>query len=226
MLGLHGWGRTHRDLLECLAGTDAIALDLPGFGASPVPTAPGGASAYADLVEPVLDECAPRVVVLGHSFGGRVAVELAARRPDTVASLVLCGVPLLRRTDRPAARPALRFRLARSLHRRGLLGDGTMERMRQHYGSSDYRAAQGIMRNVLVTVVNETYERQLSHLTQPVDLVWGQDDDQVPVSVAQQAAALLDDARLTVLDDVGHHVPTESPAALAAVLNRRLATSP
>ncbi len=223
MLGLHGWGRTHSDLLECLAGTDAIALDLPGFGASPVPTSPGGASAYADLVEPVLDDCAPHVVLLGHSFGARIAVELAVRRPDTVASLVLCGAPLLRRIDRPAARPALRFRLARGLHRRGLLGDGTMERMRQHYGSSDYRAAQGIMRDVLVTAVNETYESQLGRITQPVELVWGRQDDQVPVETAQRAADMLDDALLTVLDGVGHHVPTEAPTALAAAVNRHLA---
>ena len=223
MLGLHGWGRTHRDLLECLAGTDAIALDLPGFGASPAPPAAGGAAAYADLVEPVLDECARRVVVLGHSFGGRVGVELAARRPDAIASLVLCGVPLLRRNDRPAARQALRFRLARGLHRRGLLGDDTMERMRQHYGSPDYRAARGIMRDVLVTVVNETYESQLGRISGPVELVWGHNDDQVPVETAQRAADLLDDARLTALDGVGHHVPTEAPEALAAAVDRRLA---
>ena len=226
MLALHGWGRTHRDLLECLTGSDAIALDLPGFGASPAPSAAGGAAAYADAVESVLDECASQVVVLGHSFGGRVALELAARRPDAVASLVLCGVPLLRRTDRPAPRPALRFRLARRLHRRGLLADGTMERMRQRYGSADYRAASGIMRDVLVTVVNETYESRLSRIAQPVELVWGRQDEPVPVEIAQRAAGMLADARLTVLDGVGHLVPTEAPAALAAAVRRQLGHLP
>lgn len=217
---MHGWGRTHRDLLACLEGTDAIALDLPGFGASPAPAAAGGAGAYADLVEPVLDECAPRVAVLGHSFGGRVAVELAARHPDTVTALVLSGVPLLKRADRPAARPALRFRLARAMHRRGLLGDDTMDRMRQWFGSADYRAATGIMRDVLVTAVNETYESQLGHIGQPVELVWGRQDDQVPVEVAERAAQMLADAHLTVLDDIGHFVPTEAPEALAAAVRR------
>ena len=142
-----------------------------------------------------------------------------------MASLVLCGVPLLLGADRPTARPALRFRLARGLHRRGLLSDATMERMRQRYGSSDYRAAQGIMRDVLVAAVNETYEGQLSRITQPVELVWGEHDDQVPVSVAQQAADMLDDARLTVLDGVGHSAPTDVPAALAAALRRCLDAS-
>ena len=230
VLGLHGWGRSHTDFDSSLAGLveshsdiSAIALDLPGFGASPAPSVAGGAATYADLIEPVLDECAARIVVVGHSFGGRVAVELAVRRPDVVASLVLCGVPLLHRADRPAAKPALRFRLARVLHRRGLLGEATMERMRQRFGSADYRSATGVMRDVLVAAVNESYESQLDAIAQPVELVWGQRDDTAPVEAARRAQERLSDARLTLLDGVGHFVPTEAPDALAAAVRQRLA---
>ena len=205
-----------------MAGTDAIAVDLPGFGSSPAPDVAGGAAVYADLVEPLLAECAPRVVVIGHSFGGRVGVELAARHPEAVAALVLCGVPLLRRSDQPTPRPARRFRLARALHRRGLLGNGTMERMRQQFGSADYRAATGVMRDVLTAVVNETYEVQLRQISQPTELVWGRLDEPVPVEIAERAAQILADARLTVLDGVGHFVPTEAPGALASAIRRRL----
>jgi len=229
VLALHGWGRSHADfdavlngLVGSHEGTGAIALDLPGFGASPVPPAAGGAAVYADLIEPVLDDCAARVVVVGHSFGGRVAVELAVRRPERVASLVLCGVPLLRRTDRPATNPALRYRLARGLHRRGLLGEATMERMRQRFGSADYRDATGTMRDVLVTVVNETYGEQLGRISQPVELVWGSDDDATPVEIARRAARMLPDASLAVLDGVGHFVPTGAAPALADAIARRL----
>ena len=62
---------------------DAVALDLPGFGAAPPPPEPWGTPQYADALSPLLDELGP-VVVLGHSFGGRVAIELAHRRPDAV----------------------------------------------------------------------------------------------------------------------------------------------
>ncbi len=229
MLALHGWGRSHTDFDTALTGlvesrgtTGAVAVDLPGFGASPAPDAPYGAAGYAAMVRPVLDECSPRVVLVGHSFGGRVAVELATRFPDAVAALVLCGVPLLGRADRPASRPALRYRLARNLHRRGLLGDDAMERMRQRFGSADYRSATGVMRDVLVTVVNETYEAQLGQISQPVELVWGRRDDEVPIEVAERAAKMLAAARLTVVDDAGHFVPTEAAPSLTDAISRRL----
>jgi pimeloyl-ACP methyl ester carboxylesterase len=100
VLALHGWGRTSADFDAVLGGLDAVALDLPGFGATPPPAEPWGATGYAAAVAPVLGEAAGPVVVLGHSFGGRVAVHLAAAHPDEVAGLVLTGAPLVR----PAAR--------------------------------------------------------------------------------------------------------------------------
>ncbi len=100
VLALHGWARSHRDFDAVVAGDGpeplpALALDLPGFGASPPPPAAWGAEAYAELVGRVLDEMGSPVVVLGHSFGGRVALHLAIQRPDVVHALVLTGVPLL-----------------------------------------------------------------------------------------------------------------------------------
>lgn len=217
VVALHGWGRTHRDFDAILAGLDAAALDLPGFGATPPPSEPWGAAAYAAAVAEAIE--APAVVV-GHSFGGRVAVHLAVQRPDVVRALVLTGVPLLRPPGAVRRKPKPAFRLARALHRRGLVSEARMEALRQKYGSADYRAAQGMMRAVHVTAVNETYEEQLRALRCPVELVWGADDADVPVSVAHAAVELIADARVTVLPGVGHLVPTTAPDDLRAAIQR------
>ncbi len=221
VVALHGWGRDHRDFDRCLAGLNAVSIDLPGFGASPAPPQPGGAALYADLISPILDSCEPPVVLVGHSFGGRVAVHLAERRPAAVGGLVLTGVPLLHRAHRKG-KPALRFQLGRMLHRWGLVGDSYLEGLRDKYGSSDYRAASGVMRDILVTVVNESYEQQLRAISAPVDLVWGDDDDAAPPEIAARAEALLTDARLTILGGVDHFVPSTAPTALREAIDRRL----
>lgn len=222
VLALHGWARTHRDFDATLDGLDAVAVDLPGFGATPPPAEVWGGAEYARAVEPVLDELAGPAVVLGHSFGGRVAVHLAAAQPRRVSALVLTGVPLVRRPGSGARRPALAYRLVRSLHRRRLVGERRMESLRQRYGSADYRAASGVMRGVHVRAVNETYEEQLASLSCPVELVWGDDDVEVPLAVAEGARELLPHAVLTAVPGAGHLTPLTAPGALRAAVERHL----
>ena len=107
VLALHGWRRDRNDFRAVLEGLDAVAIDLPGFGASPVPPEAWGASDYATSVAVVLREMATPAVVIGHSFGGRVAVHLAASHPTRIAGVVLAGVPLLRISEPPV--PSLRL---------------------------------------------------------------------------------------------------------------------
>lgn len=232
VLALHGWGRTHHDFDAVLRPSgdtstlDAIALDLPGFGATPPPPEPWGSMQYAQSVAPVLDEMQQPVVVLAHSFGGRLAVHLAALRSEQVGALVLTGVPLLR-LGAPR-QPARAYRLVRSLHRLGLIGDDRMERARQRYGSADYRAAQGIMRQVHGRQVAETYEHQLDAIACPVTMVWADDDATVPLAVAKAALTRLRDgkvgerAELVVCPGAGHLLPLTAPDALRRAVERHL----
>ena len=216
VLALHGWARRGSDFAASLQGFSFIALDLPGFGATPAPSAAMGAAGYARAIEPVLIEFSDRVVLVGHSFGGRVAVHLAATRPDRVKGLILTGVPLLRREGGRKVPPV--FRMARWAARLGLIRASTIERLRRRYGSPDYRAAEGVMRQILVTTVNESYEEQLAQLALPVELLWGADDTEVPVAVAERAAVLLSAAgsevKLVIEPGVGHLLPVAAPAAL------------
>jgi pimeloyl-ACP methyl ester carboxylesterase len=212
VVGLHGWGRDRRDLARALdRGTRAL-VDLPGFGAAPPPPGVWGGSEYAGLVaEGLVQLGLPRpLVVVGHSFGGRVAVCLAAARPDLVDGVVLCGVPLLRLA--PATRPSLGYRLARRAHRWHLVSDASMERRRQRSGSADYRNAQGIMRDVLVRAVNETYEDQLARLACPVSFLWGEGDTAAPPEVARQASAMVPHlVEVEIVAGAGHDVHLQQP---------------
>ena len=225
---LHGWARRAEDFTLAareLAEHDvaSVALDLPGFGASPLPTVAGGARHYASLLTPTMRQLALEPVVLvGHSFGGTVATVLAAEHPELVRAVVLTGAPVLRRSS--AARSPLAYRRVRWLHRHGLLSDQRLEAARQRYGSSDYRRAHGMLREVLVASVNESYEDELRNLRAPVTFLWGEGDLEVPLDVAQRAALLLtSDHALQVLRGVGHMTPLEAPHELANVVEKVLA---
>jgi len=219
VLALHGWQRSHRDFDAVLDGFDAIALDLPGFGATPAPPAAWSTSEYAAAVEPVLEEMAETVVVLGHSFGGRVSVHLAAAHPDRVRAQILTGVPLTRAPG-PRRRAPRTFRAGRVLHRAHLVSDGRMEALRMKYGSTDYRNAVGVLRPILVKAVNEDYLGPLSAFPNLVELVWGEVDDEVPPVVAEIAVESCTRGHLELVPGGGHLTPQTAAAALRSVILR------
>src|ERR1700722_4257727 len=133
VIALHGWMRTHSDFASSLGPTapggplSVLAPDLPGFGASPPPPEAWGSEDYAAVVAALLDPSGggnggspvDPVVVVGHSFGGRVAVRLAASHPHLVHSLVLSGVPLVARQGR--SRSPFAYRALRTLRRAGVV---------------------------------------------------------------------------------------------------------
>ena len=224
VLALHGWGRRGSDFSSSLASIGALAMDLPGFGASPAPDVPIGAVEYAELLFPVLDEFSDRPVIVGHSFGGRVAVCLAAKYPDRVGPLLVTGAPLVRTA--PGKNPPLLYRMARHLNRIGVIPDDVMESMKKKRGSADYRAASGVMRDILVKVVNEEYRQELAEIKSPLHLLWGSMDTEVPVTVADEAARLVIEsggvATVEVIDGVGHMLPLQDPDSLRAAVGRLL----
>ena len=228
VIWLHGWGRSSVDFRAAATiladqGIPSLSFDLPGFGASPLPRDVGGAQAYATTVVSALAECGSGPFVLvGHSFGGRVAAALAAEHPELVSAVVFTGVPLVRRTSR--RRAPLGYRVVRWLGAKHLISAQRLEAAKKKYGSADYRAASGVLRDILVTVVNESYESELAVISAPVTMVWGADDRDVPVSVAERAATLLQRRPETIIvENCGHLVPTSAPAALAAAVVARCA---
>lgn len=220
ILALHGWGRSRGDLLDALDGRDVVAPDLPGFGASPPPTEPWGAGRYADQVADLIRvaELGPLLVV-GHSFGGRVAAHLAADHPALVSGVVFAGAPLLRVATSGSSAP-LPYRVVRRLRRMRLIPESTLDAMRQRYGSADYRAASGVMRDVLVTVVNEDYTDQLGRISCPVGFCWGANDTAAPADTARRAAAIVANCvAVDIVDGVGHDVHRSAPDRLRTMID-------
>jgi len=127
----------------------------------------------------------------------------------------------------PGKKPPPIYKLARLLNRYGVVTSTTFEAMRNKRGSADYRAASGVMRDVLVTVVNEEYRDELSRITGPIHFLWGGDDREVPVAVAEEAAAIVNasggDATIEVVEEVGHMLPVQDPDSLRIAVTKMLA---
>ena len=219
IIALHGWGRSGSDFERILAGKDALAVHLPGFGPAPEPGGAWSTAEYADQLADALLGLGP-VVVAGHSFGGRVALRLAARHPEVVRALVLTGVPLTRVT--PPKSVPLAFRIAKVLHAKKLIPEATMERYRRQYGSQDYRNARGVMRDILVKTVAEDYLDDATRVVAPVTMVWGELDAPAPVAAAEKALQYFPRATLRVVPGASHLMEGNLEEAVADAVTAAL----
>jgi pimeloyl-ACP methyl ester carboxylesterase len=138
------------------------------------------------------------------------------------AGLVLTGAPLVRLS--PTRRPSASYRVIRWLNRRGVVSDQRLESERRKRGSADYRAATGIMRDILVKMIGESYETEMETITAPVTLIWGESDLEVPVEVARQSMLHLGSSLRAELEVVpgGHHLPLEAPERLREAIESML----
>ncbi len=211
---LHGWGGQIASFgpIPSILGSRfrVVAVDLPGFGSTPLPATPWGTFDYAHCLALFLRKCdlAPCTLV-GHSFGGRVSLALAARHPDLVNKLVLVDSAGI--VPRRGPRYYLRVwtvkatRRVLSLPVLGRIREPVLSRLYRLAGSSDYNAAQDtILRAILVKVVNEDLRRLLPEIKAPTLLVWGDRDQDTPLADGRLMERLIPDAGLVVFEGAGH----------------------
>jgi pimeloyl-ACP methyl ester carboxylesterase len=212
---------------------ELIAFDAPGAGLSQRPRRPLRMSALAGIVRELMDELAlERADVLGYSWGGGLAQELARRSPDRVRRLVLCatgpglgGVP-----PRPLAALMLATP-ARYYHRRLLelslphIAGGRTARdpsaLAEHAGERLARPPDLLgYAYQLYAAAGWTSLPWLHRISAPTLIVAGEDDPSVPAGNARMLAARLPDARVHVIEGGGHLFLLDEPeSAIAPILS-------
>jgi pimeloyl-ACP methyl ester carboxylesterase len=229
VLVLHGWG-TSIDVVASItaglgAGLEVVAPDFPGFGDSPPPDEPWSVGDYAELVVALADELGiGRFSLLGHSFGARVAIVLATTHPDRVARMVFTGAAGIK----PRRKPSYYGRVSVAKAGRvvgavgGEPGRKLQQRMRERVASRDWLDASEAMRGTFRLVVGEDLSPRLPAIQAPTLLLWGRDDEDTPLWMAERMEAAIPNAGLVVLEG-GHYVYAERAGELNHIATHFLA---
>ena len=226
---LQGWG-TDLGVYDTVADSindryRFIQFDLPGFGGSDEPAEAWNVDAYADFVCSFLKALdIKEATLIGHSFGGRIIIKLAARQslPFKINDIVLIDsagiLPVRSLSQKIKIRQYKILKRLFDVKMIYALFPELVDEWRIRQGSADYRNATPVMRQCLVMAVNEDLEDLLPKISQDTLLIWGDKDTATPMRDARLMEEKIPNAGLAVLEGAGHFSFLEQPLVFRNIM--------
>jgi pimeloyl-ACP methyl ester carboxylesterase len=226
---LQGWG-TDLGVYDTVADAinekyKVVQFDFPGFGGSDEPKEAWNVDAFADFFCDFMSALGIRkTTLIGHSYGGRVIIKLAARQnlPFEITNIVLIdSAGILPKRSFWQKAKVKRYKILKKFLNLKLiyaLFPEVIDDWRSRQGSADYRNATPIMRQCLVMAVNEDLTELLPKIQQDTLLIWGDLDTATPIGDAKIMETKIPGAGLAVLEGTGHFSFLEKPAVFRNIM--------
>lgn len=224
ILILHGWGGSSDSWLEVqriLAEKRyrIITPDFPGFGKSVIPPEPWGIKDYNNFVLEFTQKLnLNNFFLIGHSFGGRIAIKFTSQYPEKVKKLILCDSAGIK--PKPSLKTLIIFWLARIGN--AIFSPKYLIRIRGtarnlfyvFLRNKDYVKANGAMRETIKNVLKEDLLSEISQIRTKTLIVWGGADRMVPLKYAHIFKEKINNSELVILPKIGHSPHLEAPEIL------------
>ncbi|MBZ9571996.1 alpha/beta hydrolase [Patescibacteria group bacterium] len=232
LLILHGWGGSSDSWIEVrkiLAnqGFLVICLDLPGFGKSISPPIPWTVRDYSDfLLNFIKNLKLEKIILMGHSFGGRITIKFARLYPEKLKNLILCASAGIKHSFN--TRQKIFFNLARLgnfLFSKGFLKrfkDSARNIFYLFLRQRDYQKVKGVMKETFKKVVAEDLLPELSQIKTKTLIIWGERDKSVPLEDAYLMKERIPHSILEIIPKAPHTPNLEVPEKLAEIITHFL----
>lgn len=204
---LHGWGQ-NIEMMKPIGDNlskeyNILIIDLPGYGSSDEPDFAWTVYDYVDMLHKLLDKLKIKnPILVGHSFGGKISLLYASMY--NVKKLVLFGSPFKKEVQKAS----LKLKVLKTLKKVPVINklEGFAKK---HIGSTDYRNASPIMREILVGTVNLDIEEDVKKITCSTLIIWGELDEAVPLDRAYDLEKLINDSAVIVYEGCTHYAYLE-----------------
>ena len=226
---LQGWG-TDLGVYDSVADAindkyKVVQFDLPGFGGSDEPREAWNVDAFADFFCKFMQALEiKKATLIGHSYGGRVIIKLAAREslPFEINRIVLIdSAGVLPKRSFSQKMKIRRYKILKKILNLKLvyfLFPELIDDWRSRQGSADYRNATPMMRNCLVMAVNEDLTDLLPKIKQETLLIWGDKDTATPIGDAKIMEEKIPNSGLAVIPGTGHFSFLEQPVTFRNIM--------
>lgn len=214
---LHGWGQ-NISMMEPLGNNfieenRVIILDLPGHGGSSEPTSPWQLTDFVEMLKEFLKELkVEKPVLIGHSFGGKISLLYASKYE--VSKLILFGSPFRKEIKKMS----IKTKVLKALKKVPVLNK-LEEFAKQHIGSTDYKNASPLMRQILVNHVNTDITLDVQKINVPTLIIWGTNDYTVSINEAYELEKHIKDSAVISYPNCTHYAYLENLGQTISVIN-------
>lgn len=213
---LHGWGQNIEMMMPVakpfMQSENVLILDLPGFGKSGEPKTVWSLSDYASMVQALLDKLELKnPIVIGHSFGGKVALFYASMYKTE--KLVLLASPYKVAISKVSFKVKILKKLAKLPFLKKLA-----EKLKKNMGSTDYKNASPKMRSILVKHINTDATEICKQVKCPTLLIWGTKDTAVPLGDAYEMNKLISNSAVIEYPEKTHYAYLEDVNRTISIL--------
>ena len=216
LIFLHGWGQNIA-MMEPLAKYfvkeyKIFIIDLPGHGESSEPTFAYNVDNFVEVLrEFIVTKKIDNPILIGHSFGGKVSL-LYASKYET-KKLIMLACSFKKEIEK------LSFKTKMLKFAKKIPGLNKLENFaKKHIGSTDYKNASGVMREILVNSVNQDIREDIKKIDTETLLIWGELDEAVSIESAHELEGLLKNAGLVVYPNCTHYAYLENLGQTVAVI--------
>jgi len=213
---LHGWGQNIAMMRpigdKFQKKCRIVIIDLPGFGSSEEPNEVWSIYDYVDMVKELLNNLKIQSpIMIGHSFGGKITLAYASKYETK--KIILLASPF-----RPKiVKQSMKVKTLKVLKK--IPGLRRLEEFAKNYiGSTDYKNAKGVMREILVSHVNLDISEDVKKIKVPSLIVWGTLDEAVPVEDAKVLESLIKDSGTVIYEGATHYAYLERLPQLISVI--------
>ncbi len=215
---LHGWakkGDDYHELKEIFEakGYQFFCPDLPGFGSQPLRKPVMHIDDYIEFVLDFLKKNKlKKVILIGHSFGGRIAAKLTAKHPLHVEKLIVTGAPLIK--EKLPAKKKIVFHLVK-IGKKILRSPFIRKIVYKIIGEWDYYKLSDEMRGTFKAVIAEDISPNLPYIETPTLVLWGKNDTFVLPMIGKKIANIMPHGIYKEIPNTSHRLPYENPTAFA-----------
>lgn len=205
---LHGWGtnlNTFNNLTNFLKEDYTVyTIDLPGFGKSEEPKSPFKLDDYVNFLELYIKELQiEKPIILGHSFGGRIAIKYASKNQNISKLILVDSAGIKKSLTLNKKFQILKYKFLKMFYRK-TKNVTKYNQLIKVSGSPDYANATNVMKGTMIRVIKEDLKKCIKQIKVETLIIWGKDDQETPLKDGIYMNKHIKNSGLVIFDNCGH----------------------